>query len=270
VNDKDYKQAFSLVELSIVLVILGLLTGGILTGQNLIRAAELRSVMTEFQSYQTAAMTFRDKYFAIPGDMRNATDFWGSAGGSGVLGDGCEAASGTDKQTCNGNGDGMVLTSDAEATEYTERFAVWQHLVNAGLIAGSYTGKAGAESGSDADLSVNIPASKFTPGGWEAVHLNPVVGHSKLFDGLYPNSFKFGAESATGGLGTAILTPEEAWNIDTKLDDGRPGYGSIIAVFWNDLCPSADDGTSSSDDLDASYRLSDSTAQCALWFRNAF
>ena len=51
-------KAFSLVELSIVLVILGLLTGGILAGQNLIRAAELRSVITEFKTYQTAVMTF--------------------------------------------------------------------------------------------------------------------------------------------------------------------------------------------------------------------
>ena len=72
------KQGFSLVELSIVLVILGLLTGGILTGQSLIRAAELRSVTTEFQKYQTAMMTFRDRYMALPGDMRNATAFLGS------------------------------------------------------------------------------------------------------------------------------------------------------------------------------------------------
>ncbi len=99
-------NGFSLVELSIVLVILGLLTGGILSGQNLIRAAELRAVTTEFSAYQTAVMTFKDKYFALPGDMRNATDFWGSAGGSGVIGDGCEAGTPTGTQTCNGNGDG--------------------------------------------------------------------------------------------------------------------------------------------------------------------
>jgi len=89
VKHSDKKTAFSLVELSIVLVILGLLTGGVLTGQNLIRAAELRAVTTEFNAYQTAANTFKDKYFAIPGDMTNATDFWGSAGGDGTLGDGC-------------------------------------------------------------------------------------------------------------------------------------------------------------------------------------
>jgi prepilin-type N-terminal cleavage/methylation domain-containing protein len=60
------RRGFSLVELSIVLVILGLLTGGILTGQNLIRAAELRSAVTELQRHQASTQSFRDKYFAIP------------------------------------------------------------------------------------------------------------------------------------------------------------------------------------------------------------
>lgn len=81
------KNAFSLVELSIVLVILGLLTGGILAGQNLIRAAELRSVTTQLQQYQTALQTFRNKYFALPGDMTKATDFWTSAFGTNCVTD---------------------------------------------------------------------------------------------------------------------------------------------------------------------------------------
>ena len=51
------RSAFSLVELSIVLVILGLLTGGILTGQSLIRAAELRSVTSQMQQYRVAVYT---------------------------------------------------------------------------------------------------------------------------------------------------------------------------------------------------------------------
>ena len=72
------RSGFSLVELSIVLVILGLLTGGILAGQSLIRAAELRSVATESQRYMAALNSFRDKYFALPGDMANATAFWGA------------------------------------------------------------------------------------------------------------------------------------------------------------------------------------------------
>lgn len=67
------RNAFSLVELSIVLVILGLLVGGILAGQSLIRASELRAVTSEQARIVTAIQAFRDKYFALPGDMRNAS-----------------------------------------------------------------------------------------------------------------------------------------------------------------------------------------------------
>ena len=77
-DGRGKRSAFSLVELSIVLVILGLLTGGILSGQSLIRAAELRSVTTEYSRYTAATYSFRDKYFALPGDMSNAESFWGS------------------------------------------------------------------------------------------------------------------------------------------------------------------------------------------------
>ena len=70
--------AFSLVELSIVLVILGLLVGGILSGQSLIRAATLRSFVKQHEQHYTAVMSFRDKYSQLPGDMNNATQFWGA------------------------------------------------------------------------------------------------------------------------------------------------------------------------------------------------
>ena len=76
------KRAFSLVELSIVLVILGLLVGGVLSGQSLIAAAALRSVTTQEARWVAATQTFRDKYFALPGDMNNATSFWGRMNGN--------------------------------------------------------------------------------------------------------------------------------------------------------------------------------------------
>ena len=70
-----YCYAFSLVELSIVLVILGLLVGTVLTGKSLIRASELRSVVSQFQAFHAAHNAFKDKYFSIAGDMNNATQF---------------------------------------------------------------------------------------------------------------------------------------------------------------------------------------------------
>jgi prepilin-type N-terminal cleavage/methylation domain-containing protein len=128
------RNGFSLIELSIVLVILGLLTGGVLTGQNLIRAAELRSITTEFQNYQASVMTFRNKYMALPGDMVNATSFWASAGGTGADAI-CFAVESTGAETCNGNGDGSI----GELGAPSERYRFWQHLANAGLVQGSYT-----------------------------------------------------------------------------------------------------------------------------------
>ena len=117
------KKGFSLVELSIVLVILGLLTGGILTGQTLIRAAELRSVNADVQRFQAATRTFQSKYFAFAGDMRNATDFWGAADGNDGLGDDCYAIDSTiladAAQTCNGDGNGEIAAGGGSATNHT-------------------------------------------------------------------------------------------------------------------------------------------------------
>lgn len=105
------------MELSIVLVILGLLTGGILAGQLLIRAAELRSVTTEYNRYVTAVQSFRDKYFALPGDMNNAAAFWGAADGSTGNTAACVTTASTSTATCNGDGNGIVSPSSS-SNEY--------------------------------------------------------------------------------------------------------------------------------------------------------
>jgi len=156
------RSGFSLVELSIVLVILGLLTGGILTGQNLIRAAELRSVTTQFAAYQTAVLTFRDKYMALPGDMRNATLFWGAMTNCGAAN-----PSGTGTQTCNGDGNGFISNAGA-AGQTSEAFGFWQHLSNAGLIEGRYSGIAGSGGGAHAIPRTNVPAGKISNSAWFA------------------------------------------------------------------------------------------------------
>jgi prepilin-type N-terminal cleavage/methylation domain-containing protein len=137
-GDKTKPNAgFSLVELSIVLVILGLLVGGVLTGKSLIRAAELRSVTTDQQRFVAAAQIFREKYQAFPGDMTNATAFWGTAAAC----PGTYLQPSTDATTCNGNGDGGVR---GDTTGSNESFRFWQQLANAGLIEGQYSGVTGS------------------------------------------------------------------------------------------------------------------------------
>ena len=265
------RSAFSLVELSIVLVILGLLTGGILAGQNLIRAAELRSVSTQFQNFQTAVMTFRDKYFALPGDMNNATAFWGDDATN------CADALVTDGTpgTCNGDGNGQ-FNAGAGANATGEQFQVWKQLALAGLIEGTYSGLAGSAGSNDHDIGTNEPAGKLGQSSWGFYYNGPISGHATYFDGEYGNTLMLGA--AVGSTSNTrnnqpLVSPEEMWNVDTKVDDGKPARGKLV-IRNRTRCVLGSDGAaltgSAADaaDLDATYDLQNQSVDCVFLFKN--
>ncbi|PZP86358.1 MAG: hypothetical protein DI582_03185 [Azospirillum brasilense] len=255
----ENQHAFSLVELSIVLVILGLLTGGILGGQALIRAAELRAASTEYQRWVTATQTFRDKYFALPGDMTNATAFWGK---DNTL---CSGDSGTAATpgTCNGDGDGNMEVGSSTAGATGEVFRHWQQLALAGLVEGTYTGA----NGGDADTStigVNIPRSKISNAGWTLIRGDIVISGGSFFDGLnYPaNVYFLGAQRTLEPTTNPILKAEEAWNLDTKMDDGKPGRGKVHGGRITSCTTAA-----SSSDTGSDYQLTNSSANaCTMIF----
>lgn len=239
------KNAFSLVELSIVLVILGLLTGGVLGGQSLIRAAQLRAVNTEYTRYATAMNTFRDKYFALPGDIPNAHQFWGARDGGNGYGNDCRLET-TATATCSGNGNGRIIGYDGvdpDASSYTyEMYLIWDHLAKAGLIEGTYGGMVATAPANTVCIHAtegsipgcNVPRSKIASNGmWQIAYWGTLTGHSYLFDGSYQHALFMsvgpGWQNPLGGL----LTPEEVWNIDTKVDDGRPATGNLVVSRWN-------------------------------------
>ena len=263
-------NAFSLVELSIVLVILGLLTGGILAGQSLIRAAELRSVGTEYSKYITATQTFRDKYLNIPGDFRDASRFWLRMTSNATCVTNSAATQNADG-VCDGDGDGRVFTSSG-AGNPAEGFMFWRHLAKAGLIEGSsYSGLTGSGGGLHVTLGDNSPRSKLSQAGWSIVwHDNSGGSTPYMYTMNYGNRFMFGATAANSWNNTYVLKPEEAWNIDTKLDDGKPATGTIIAMAFPDICASADDGTSELTDFVASYRLNTTSVSCSLLIKAGF
>ncbi len=208
------KNAFSLVELSIVLVILGLLTGGILAGQSLIRAAELRAVSTDVARYKASLQTFRDKYLAIPGDMSNATRFWTRQINAAHCITNSAAAVST-PGVCDGNGDGMIQIA-AAASESGESFQIWRQLALAGLIEGSYTGTAGAAALSDTLAGTNVPAMRVSNVGCYLQYWDNTPGGagSPWFSVNYKNALTCGTKASWHDQ--AFLRPEEAWNIDTK------------------------------------------------------
>jgi prepilin-type N-terminal cleavage/methylation domain-containing protein len=262
-------KAFSLIELSIVLVILGLLTGGILAGKSLIRASELRSVASDYQRYLTAVHAFKDKYFYLPGDTPNATQFWGALDGNNGTNSDCRGESST-ALTCNGDGDGQLCINNACASNTYESYLFWKHLANAGLIEGTYTGSSAAYAGNTLcpatnqyAAGCNVPTSKIGEAYWLTNWMGQVSGHGQLFDGNYGNMLVL----SLGYLSTSTITAPELWNIDTKLDDGKPAFGKLRAARWN-VC--ATGAASTADGANASYILNDNSIRCIPVFANPF
>jgi len=258
------KKAFSLIELSIVLVILGLLVGGILAGKSLIRASELRGVSNEFYRYQAAVFTFRGKYFQLPGDITNATSFWPAADAGDGVGTDCYDTNNV-AATCNGNGNGNIYPgAGAYTTEWNEMTRAWQHLVFAGLIEGSYTGVSTQSVGvvMAHTSGVNIPASKIAGGGYRIMYRNNPSGISNQFPIV--GTILFFGEWSNDTNANNILKAEEAWNIDSKMDDGKPGTGKLRSGSNNTGTPNCVDSDTASS---AAYLLSDTTIGCGIIYQ---
>lgn len=250
---------FSLVELSIVLVILGLLVGGILTGQSLIRASELRSVTSQQTKFQTGISAFRDKYFAIPGDMANATSFWGFAGGSTGTDATCYNASST-SSTCNGSGNGIIDNA-------WESRLFWQHLANAGLIEGTFDASSSTGTYTQWGQSArNTPQSRIADTSYRTpLSYGSLLSAGGMFDGYYGNIFQLGGYvNTTNNANKPIFVARDLWNIDTKTDDGKPATGWLVVRWWAAGCAT----TTTTSDLTGTYALDNDKAQCtAIWRR---
>ena len=258
------KKGFSLIELSIVLVIVGLLVGGVLAGKSLIRASELRSVTSDLRRYQTATMAFRDKYFQLPGDISNATSFWPAADAGDGVGTDCYDTNNS-AATCNGNGDGKIYPGSGNyTTEWNEITRVWQHLAFSGLVEGTYTGVSTSAVGSAmrSTSGVNIPAAKLAGGGYRMNYRNNPSGISNQFP-IVATVIYFG-EWSDDSTPQTILTAEETWNIDTKLDDGMPGTGNVRSGLNNTGLPNCVDSDTASS---AAYFFSNSSVGCWISYK---
>ena len=266
------QQGFSLVELSIVLVILGLLVGGVLTGQSLIRAAQLRGITTQVDQYAAASKSFRDKYLYLPGDLPNATSFWP------VNPSGCPSGGGT-VGTCNGDGDGGIdyISLVAVTNRGCEASEVWKHLSFAGLISGSYSTQTAASCYGLLALGTTLPQSKLSDAYWEVIRLpEPLTGSGSgstaqtFFAGTGGNVLALGGGSSANywNISPSSLKAEEAWNIDTKMDDGKPSTGKVTVP--------RDDGVGGANCVNEAatggpaFELTLSSSRCTMLFMNIF
>jgi prepilin-type N-terminal cleavage/methylation domain-containing protein len=201
------QYGFTLVEIAIVLVIIGLLLGGILKGQELINSARVRNVADTNSGIQAAYFGFIDRYRQVPGD-------WAQP--SAEIGIGQEINSGGNQ---NGTLDVMSVAGESGAvtSAWQEPAALWEHLWKAGFIAGSYDGLVGGAGGSVPDnTNYNQVAPK-----------NPFNGALLL---AYHADYD-GQASPRLNLVLGRYTPVNiVRELDVKVDDGRPTTGILRLV----------------------------------------
>jgi prepilin-type N-terminal cleavage/methylation domain-containing protein len=245
ISRRDYGQrsiGFTLIELSIVLVIVGLVVSGVLAGKELISTAESRAALGQINQYNAAAYAFKNKYNGLPGDLDYTKagalgfapriDMEGYGDGNGVI-EGCGGYMGG----CNHDLSFIDRLNGSAAGAYGENCGFWLDLSTAKLIAGDF----------HMDCFVYPSLRPDDPNGHSAPEDVPLflprarIGKGNYFHILSENRetnyFAIAAvdsvNSGYHGFMTSYpgITTNQAYNIDLKTDDGIADTGRTLARF---------------------------------------
>lgn len=221
------QAGFTLVELAIVMIIIGLLIGGVLKGQQLITNAQITATVAQIKAIDAATTSFKDQYATVPGDMANPNARIPNCPAAGSCGQ-------------IGNGDGRVgaasIDFTAVASADKERLAYWAQLNAAGLLTGINPDQTGTTATAWGQYA---PASKVSGGGYDVGWYQGGITLSKLQDTTATIPAPSGeylalhgtANTVVGGTAAdSFLTPNLAARIDTKIDDGQPNSGTVLAA----------------------------------------
>lgn len=217
----DDKHGFTLIELSIVLMIISLIVGGVLAGRALIQQAEVRSTASKLQQFETAYRTFQTKYNCVPGDCLNATDFFGN--NYVVVTQGCPPSGGAGNG--NGNGDGFIDLSSGLTSNGTWKCEPTQALKSlslSGLLAGDMTNPCQGT------------AVYFKFSGENCAYFYKDDIYNQATPALNLNSISLSTipSGSFSDYGPA-LSPVQARLIDEKIDDGKPSTGKFRGLdYW--------------------------------------
>jgi type II secretory pathway pseudopilin PulG len=233
--NKRSNDGFTLVEMAIIIIIVGVVLGATLVGKDLMHNAQLSSLLTSAQNYKSAALTFRQQYKYLPGDMGNADNFFSGS--------------------TNGNGDNQITTSTPVADDVYESLNAWHQLSAANIIDEAYPDS--TASGVDPDAAIagkDVPTSQLSGTGfWFLYHAQDATTQR-----LGGNFLKIGtANSADGTDLIGSLSPLEAAVIDEKIDDGFAKTGAVFG----------ENGSGSTDCISSNeYNATSKVKSCQLWF----
>ena len=188
---RQEQHGFTLVEIAIVLVIIGLLLGGILKGQEMITQAKIKNVIADMTGISAAMYGYQDRYRALPGDDKNAGTRWTIAN--------------------SGNGDGIINGTYLSTTVTDESYMFWDNLRRAGFVSGTgsdqpfnaVSGKMGVQTGNGPAPGGTVSGVLGTPG------TPPTVPIASLI------------------LCSANLPDKIAISVDSQTDDGVGTTGTV-------------------------------------------
>jgi len=204
-NLRNRNAGFTLVEIAIVLVIVGLLLGGVLKGQQMIENTKYKNYKQQIDSYRAAVYSFQDRYKALPGDFAQASTKLTAPSGVTIR---------------NGNGDGSVQGGYC-STNNEEACVVWQHLILAGLIGGdaSATGTTARRTHTYGGFISSIATGNWANGRNELkILMQGVPGEvaQRLDDEIDDGNATSGDVARYGGSG-ATYNPAQSLNVFVSL-----------------------------------------------------
>ncbi len=192
------QSGFTLIEIAIVLVIVGLLLGGVLKGQELITSARVRNLGTMQDGMKAAFFGFQDRFRALPGDYTGALAVANIAGVTAAVA-GCAVTTG------GGDGNGQIAATG-------ESIIAWEHLSKSGFITGSYV------CAGTAAAATNTPTNIY----------NAYV--QIVYDAVYGTAATNRHNIKTGpSIPVGVIA-----ELDRKIDDGNPYAGSFQFSIYSD------------------------------------
>lgn len=208
------KRGFTLIELSIVVIIIGLVAGGVLFGNDLIIAAKVRGQVSQIQNYKTAVNVFKMKYGFYPGDMpaSHASAY------------GFTARSGAEN---HGDGDGLIKNCNGSTSGGVyvgcEQTMLWNDLSSAQLINETFnTATDDVVTATADELYKYNPVSKIGVNSYVTASYKDAQNRFTVLGWL-----GLVAGTAVGNKVRSNISPMEAFNIDSKMDDGKPLTGNV-------------------------------------------